>query len=240
MFRFYVEEALAVGEVLILPDRVTKHIQVLRLAADEKIVLFNGTGGEYNARLLNITRREARCELEVFNDISREPQLTLGLVQSVASSERMDFIFQKGVELGVKIFQPIFSNRSAVLHSERIDKRIQRWKDIVTAACEQCGRNMLPEVRALISLAACLSHVHKPARRYILSPRQGVNRIEIHTLSQPIWLMVGPEGGYTQDEEQLAIDAGWQPFNLGPRVLRSETAALAAIATIKTQCGDFS
>lgn len=240
MPRFYVDLPLIVGQTFSLPDRVIRHLNVLRLTTKNDIVLFNGNGGEFKAHLLSLTKRDAQCYIERFVEVSRESPLSLSLAQSIASHDRMDFILQKGVEMGVHTFQPILSARSAKLPSERIETRMQRWKEIICSACEQCGRNLIPEIHPIIHMTEWLALPNTEETRLILSPSYGKNAQQLTlTPSHGIWLMVGPEGGFSKEEEGIAITAGWQPLRLGPRILRTETAALASIATLEALWGDL-
>ncbi|GGY12570.1 16S rRNA (uracil(1498)-N(3))-methyltransferase [Paludibacterium paludis] len=241
MPRFYLEGAIGVGETLSLPDDVVRHMHVLRLREGDEVVLFNGQSGEYAAKLVLLEKREALAQVGAFHPVSRESPLWLGLAQGISSGDRMEFTLQKGVEMGVNVFQPLAMERSVVkLAAERADKRVARWRDIVRSACEQCGRNLLPEVRPIMGMREWLEHSRGIGSRLVLSPYGD------RTLSQQakpedgrLWLMAGPEGGFAPSEEQAAFDAGWQPLKLGPRVLRTETAALAAVAALQTVWGDY-
>ncbi len=241
MPRFYLEVSPTVGETLSLPDEVVRHIQVLRLREGDALTVFTGLGGEFSARLVTLAKREALVLIESFHDISRESPLWLGLAQGISSGDRMEFTLQKGVEMGINVFQPVSMERSVVrLSGDRADKRVARWQDIVRSACEQCGRNTLPEVRPIMSLREWLAAGTETTYRLILSP---VGDRTLAGIAPPasgkLWLMAGPEGGFAPGEEQASFDAGWQPLKLGPRVLRTETAALAAVAALQTLWGDY-
>ncbi|WP_337882088.1 16S rRNA (uracil(1498)-N(3))-methyltransferase [Chromobacterium haemolyticum] len=240
MPRFYIDADLSVGQTLALPDTVVRHIQVLRLNAGDAVTLFNGRGGEYSAVLDAVMKRDAHCLIEDFDDVSRETPIWLGLAQAISGGDKMEFTLQKGVEMGVSAFQPIAAERSIVkLSGERADKRVARWQEIVISACEQSGRNAIPEVLPILSLEQWLKQAPSADARLILSPVGSQRLADIAAEPKRAWLMAGPEGGYSAREEAAALDAGWTPLKLGPRILRTETAALAAVAAIQTVWGDY-
>ena len=242
MPRFFVDQPLIAGTELSLPDAVVRHVQVLRLNPGDALTLFNGhpAGYEYPATVLSVGKRQVEVQLGAALAVSRESPLQLGLAQGISSGDRMDFTLQKGVELGVQVFQPVATQRSIVrLSGERADKRLLRWREIVLSACEQCGRNSVPEVRPILSLDAWLaSQVAQQGTRLLLSPQAGV-RLRQLPAPASAWLLAGPEGGLTDAEEHAAIAAGWTALTLGPRVLRTETAALAAVAAMQLCWGDY-
>lgn len=240
MPRFYIDADLSVGQTLALPDTVVRHIQVLRLNAGDAITLFNGRGGEYAATLDAVMKRDAHCLIEGFDDVSRETPIWLGLAQAISGGDKMEFTLQKGVEMGVSAFQPIAAERSIVkLSGERADKRVARWQEIVVSACEQSGRNAIPEVLPILSLEQWLKQAPTADARLILSPAGTQRLADIAAAPARAWLMAGPEGGYSAREEAAALSAGWTPLKLGPRILRTETAALAAVAAMQTVWGDY-
>ena len=239
MPRFYVEIPLPAGQSVALPDNVVRHAQVLRLRPGDMLTLFDGSGVEYPATLQRLEKRAAWAELGQPQPNSRESPVWVGLAQAVSSAERMDLTLQKGVELGVSVFQPLATRRSIVkLNDERAARRVARWQEIVSAACEQCGRNVIPEVRPIMSFADWLAQSPAEPHKLILSVG-GAGRLA--TMSRPdrVWLMAGPEGGFEPEETEAAVQSGWQPLTLGPRVLRTETAALAATAALQMLWGDF-
>ena len=239
MPRFYVELPLPAGESIALPDHIVRHVQVLRLREGDALTLFDGSGVEYPARLLRLEKRAAQVELGQPLTVSRESPLWIGLAQAISSADRMDLTLQKGVELGVNVFQPLATRRSIVkLNDERAARRVSRWREIVIAACEQCGRNTVPEVRPIMPFAEWLTQALPEQHKLILSVGGG-DRLSSMSAPESLWLMAGPEGGFEPDETEHAQQAGWQPLTLGPRVLRTETAALAATAALQTLWGDF-
>lgn len=239
MPRFFVDTDFEVPSTLSLPDAVVRHVQVLRLKEGDALTLFNGRGGEYHAELTALGRRDAACRIVRFDPVSRESPLWLGLAQSVNSGDKMEFTLQKGVEMGVSVFQPLITERSIVrLSGDRADRRIARWQEIVIAACEQSGRNVIPEVRPLMTLKAWLADLPEADARLFLSPVGAARLTEIARPARS-WLMAGPEGGFSGGEEAAALAAGFTPIRLGPRVLRSETAALATVSAMQTVWGDY-
>ncbi|WP_174873153.1 16S rRNA (uracil(1498)-N(3))-methyltransferase [Vogesella oryzae] len=241
MPRFFIDAVLTTAEQYALPDTVVRHIQVLRLREGDAITLFNGRGGEFQATLTSIGKRDASCDIQRFDDTSRESPVWLGLAQAISSGDRMEFTLQKGVEMGVNVFQPLATERSIVkLAGDRADKRVQRWQEIVIAACEQSGRNVIPQVLPILTLKQWLAAL-PPADAHLLLSPLGTRRLaDIAQQPTQAWLLAGPEGGLSAAEENAAISAGWTPLKLGPRILRTETAALAAVGAIQTVWGDYS
>lgn len=240
MPRFYLPEALSAGQSLDLPDNIVRHLNVLRLKNSEEIVLFDGRGKAYPARLLELEKRRARAEILREEAENKESPLDITLIQAVSSGERMDFTLQKSVELGVSAIWPVISERCVVrLSGERADKRVARWQEIVISACEQSGRNTVPPVLPLVSYADALKQMPSEKTKLIMSLNRAQTLGQIRPASDGLILMIGPEGGWTQQEENQAIAAGFQAITLGTRVLRTETASLAAIAAMQTLWGDF-
>lgn len=240
MPRFYVPAELNPAQVLELPDTVVRHLHVLRIKADETITLFNGNGHCYPARLTVLEKRRAHAEILSRETPSNESPLKITLIQAVSSGERMDFTLQKSVELGVTEIRPVISERSIVrLSGERADKRVARWQEIVIAACEQSGRNIVPPVLPLVSYREALAELPPADVRLLMSLNRARSLADSAAAPQSLTFMVGPEGGWSEAEEEAAFAAGFQSVTLGPRVLRTETASLAAIAAMQTLWGDF-
>ena len=238
MPRFYLPTALAPHTTLNLPDNIIRHIHVLRLNAGDSITLFNGTGNDFAATLQTIGKRHAECHIHAQRQPENESPLAITLVQAISSGERMDFTLQKSVELGVHAIQPIISERCVVrLSGERADKRVQRWQDIVIAACEQSGRSIVPTVLPVVSFSDYLRQM-PPELHLMMSLRRATTLRDIAPAPQSLRLMIGPEGGWTPAEEQAALAAGVQTITLGKRVLRTETAAMAAMAAMQVLWGD--
>lgn len=240
-WRIYVDEALAEGRLVTLrEERAHYASRVLRLRTGDPVTVFNGEGGEYHGAVREINKKTVTIETHVWHDYERESPLDVTLIQAVAAQEKMDFILQKAVELGVRGVIPVASARARVrLDPERAAKRLRHWRAIVVSACEQCGRNRLPEVHAVTDLDHCFASLAESSERWLLSPEAGAGLRGRRLPEVPVYLLVGPEGGFSPEERQRAKDHGFQPLRLGPRVLRTETAALAALAAMQTLWGDF-
>lgn len=238
--RSYLPLPLHAGSTVTLPEDVCAHLlRVLRLGVGDACVLFNGDGHDYEARLTAVGKREAQAEIVAARLLENESPLRITLLQGVARGEKMDWILQKATELGAVQFLPVFSERSEVrLDGARADKRLAHWQDVVVAACEQSGRARVPEVAAPLSLAQALPSCS--GQRFVLDPDAA---IPLRTLqAQPICectLAVGPEGGWSPRDLELLHAAGFTPLLLGPRILRTETAGIAAISALQTLLGDF-
>lgn len=227
------------GFIAELAEAVTHHaIHALRLREGDSLVLFDGEGGEFRARIHEIKKQRLKVELLAFQDISRESPLKITLAQALTTGDKMDLIIQKAVELGVACIQPLHTARcTARLSDERAAKRLVHWRAIAISACEQCGRNRLPTIEPVktfndwISLPVAYSH-------YLLWPEATQTFSAIASTAQ-LGIVVGPEGGFEPREIEWAVQHGIQPVRLGPRVLRTETAGLAALAGLSMKTGDF-
>jgi 16S rRNA (uracil1498-N3)-methyltransferase len=236
--RFYFHGVLPhAGEVELSAAAAHHALKVLRLAEGTPLALFDGSGGELSARL-EVRGRDAWAVAGHWQEPNRESPLAIVLVQALASGDKMDWVIQKAVELGAVGIMPVQAERSVLrLSGERADKRLEHWRQVVIAACEQCGRNLLPAIAPVQGLAAYLGQ-HKDVTRLILAPG-GVRLAALLPAPQPLHLLVGPEGGWSEDELALCLRAGCQAVGLGPRILRTETAGLAAIAALQAGAGDF-
>ena len=236
----YVDFALSPDSVVKLPDDVVRHLNVLRVKNTEEIVLFNGNGKVYPALPEVLEKRHASVRILREEATDNESPLNITLVQAVSAAERMDFTLQKSVELGVAEIRPVISERCVVrLSGERAEKRVARWQEIVVSACEQSGRNIVPKVLPLTTYAQALQQLSQETTKLLMSLNRAQKLSDIRPQSGKVVFMVGPEGGWTEKEEQQAFDAGFQSVTLGKRVLRTETASLAAIAAMQTLWGDF-
>jgi 16S rRNA (uracil1498-N3)-methyltransferase len=236
--RFYLDAPLRAGGVCTLSEDAAHHaVHVLRLREGEEVTLFNGRGGEYAARIAAIQRLRISIDLLQHRPVERESPLRVTLVQGVSAGEKMDSTVRKAVELGVAAIQPVFAARSVARpKGERAENRRAHWQKVAIAACEQCGRNRIPEVHALIALSD-----YRPggtAARIVLSPlaRQPFSRVSVE--GNELVVAAGPEAGFTAEEEAALAAAGFAPASLGPRVLRTETAAVAALAALNALRGD--
>lgn len=244
--RFYCDPAqcdrLSLGSLIQLPDHAALHAcKVLRLEVGDRVVLFNGDGQDYDAQIQHISKQQVRCKITAVRALHNESPLQLLLAQAISAGDRMDFTIQKAVELGVSAIQPIASQRSVVkLTAERAQKRLQHWQNVANAACEQSGRALVPQVFAPLSLAQWLSQAPLPKHKLMLSPQAEQSISQLNLASLDICLLIGAEGGFSEEEYQLATLSGFQAVRMGGRVLRTETAALTAIAVLQTLYGDFS
>src|SRR6266446_6038209 len=226
--RFFAPVELSPGAEIELPERAARHCAVLRLRCGDAVTVFNGEGGEFAAELTRASRNNARAVVISMQAVERESPLAIVLAQCVSSGDRMDVTLQKSTELGVSRIVPIASARSVVrLSSDRADRRVAHWRNVVVAACEQCGRNRVPEIAAITDFAAFLGMVDE-GTRLLLAP--DADR-DLRHLEPPraVTLLVGPEGGLAPEERRGAETSGFVPVRFGPRVLRTETAPLAAI-----------
>lgn len=237
--RFFIDGQLAAGAEVELPDRVVRHVAVLRMRIGDPLTLFDGTGGEYDSTLSRVTRNSVRARVREWHDLERESGIEITLAQGLSGSDRMDFAMQKATELGAHAIRPLATERSVVrLSEERADRRLAHWRNVVAAACEQCGRNHLPEVHAVATLDEFLSQVPDDAQRLYLAPSAARRLRELAPAARVI-LVIGPEGGLSEHEQKRVLDAGFVAVRVGPRVLRTETAPLAALAALQAMWGDL-
>lgn len=242
--RFHLPGPLAPGAETTLPPDTAHHaIRVLRLSPEDPVILFDGQGGEYLGRVTGVARGEVRVLAATHRPVEREAPVPVTLVQGISSGERMDYTVRKSVELGVARVVPVFTRRSVVkLGAERGERRRQHWQQLAVAACEQCGRNTVPVVDDLADFADWLSGLEKPLeceRRLTLSPLADGGLRAIQPVPAGVVLLVGPEGGLERGELELARSRGFEAVRLGPRILRTETAAVAALAAMQALWGDF-
>lgn len=238
--RFFTTQAIAVGARLTLEPEPSRHIaRALRMQPGELLCLFDGSDREARARIEAIDRNAVTIRVEAVQACSRESPLNLALAISVSRGDRVDTIVQKATELGVTSIYPLLSERTGVrLDETRLDKKHGHWQRIATSACEQCGRNRLPRVEPISSLGDVLARAAADdALRLVLHPGEGDHGLP--TACSSLWLLVGPEGGFTDSEVDEATRAGFSGFGLGPRILRTETAPLVAIALAQARWGDL-
>lgn len=240
--RLYLPLALAAEGEYALPEEAARHaLRVLRLKQGAPIVVFNGEGGEYAAIIATIRQNEVLVRTTTFRAREVESKLVIDLAQGISRGERMDYTIQKAVELGVSAIRPVFTDRCMVqLRGERLLRRQQHWQAVAASACEQCGRNRIPPVHAPLQFGELLQAPGK-GLRILLAPGASETLSDIHPrrATAPITLLIGPEGGLTDAERNQAAAAGFRAVRLGPRVLRTETAAIAAIAAMQCLWGDL-
>lgn len=238
--RLYCDLPLSPGAELALPEAAARHaVSVLRLQPGDTLSLFNGAGGEYRASLIAVSKRETRVRLTEFLATERESPLDITLALGISAGERMDYSLQKATELGVTSIQPLATERSVVkLAGERAGKRQQHWQHVVIAACEQCGRNRVPAVAPVQKLYAYLAEVDRSKQLLVLAP-DAATPLKRAAPAAGVILLVGAEGGLAPAEYEAAQAGGFQAVKLGPRILRTETAPLAALAVLQALRGDL-
>lgn len=224
-----------------LPEPAVRHVvRALRLQPGDLLTVFDGRGGEYDATLARSARNEAWVQVEMFREREAESALAITLVQGISRGERMDYAIQKAVELGVHTIVPVFNERSVVqLKGDRADRRQAHWQGVARSACEQCGRNRVPGLHMPVSFTEWLDTWNGGGQGLALSPTAQRCLAELPAPEQPITVLIGPEGGLTDNELHLACARGFDTVRLGPRVLRTETAAVAVLAALQTLWGDF-
>ena len=241
MPRFHCPTPLQTGDVISLPAGAARHVQVLRMQPGGAITLFSGepNHGEFEAAIEHMGRSEVRVLVAAHSSVERESARQVHLIVGVPANDRMDWLVEKATELGVTSIQPVMTERSVLrLSGERADKKRAHWQAVAVAACEQCGRNQVPVVHAVMTLSAWLAANNgkqeggSEALRYLLSLRpetQALNSL-VDKSTAEVTFLSGPEGGLSVAEEEAALTKGFQPVSLGNRVLRAETAGLAALA----------
>lgn len=227
------------GQAVELPEAAAHHAaRVLRLEVGDALTLFTGTGGEYAAQLVRIDKRGAAVRVDAYTPVERESPLSITLAQSVVANDAMDYAVRKSVELGVTAIQPVVSARSAPLPAgERSDKRLAHWRQIAIAACEQCGRNRIPEIAAPRPLADWLSAWSGDGVIFVPDAEQALASLPPPV--RPLAVLIGPEGGFAPREFAEARAKAFTAVRLGPRVLRTETAGVAALAALQAIWGDL-
>ncbi len=239
--RVYIDSPLETGDIFELPPKVFHHlVKVLRLSINSEFFVFNGQGGNCKARLISIEKKRAKAEINAFIADSITPGQRIHLAQAISRGDRMDFALQKAVELGVSEITPVFAENSAVkLPKERLQNKIRHWHEIMVSATEQCGRSDLPKLNIPFSFAQFVAIEDRHSCKIILDPHSEKSFGSLHQPGENILVMIGPESGFTHTEIALAQKNGFKSIKLGPRVLRTETAAIAAITTIQVLFGDI-
>ncbi|MFC3650524.1 16S rRNA (uracil(1498)-N(3))-methyltransferase [Dyella humi] len=240
--RIHVDQPLAPAIELSLPAQAAEHVaRVLRMDAGDVLTLFNGDGYDYAATLVSVGKRDVVLRIEDREEIANESPLQLTLAQGVARGEKMDLIVQKATELGVARIVPLFTERSEVkLDASRAEKRLQHWRAVAASACEQSGRVRIPEVVPALPLQVWLeSLTDDGAQRLALLPEGTLRARELRFGASGGLLVVGPEGGLGERDVAALREAGFQGLRLGPRILRTETAGLAALAALQALHGDL-
>ncbi len=260
--RRFLNQPLMIGEEITLQDEDYNYIaRVLRSRENDPIVLFNGEGGEYHGNIIEIAKRHLTVKLKKYNPINRTSSVQIHLLQSLAKGEKMELVLQKSTELGITSITPLATERSVMhLKKDQTEKRLERWKNIITSACEQCELNIPPMLHAPISIDNWIKNVLPTLNTTIITlaptathslgsflktfnvPQQ--SHLEADSsqavVEHSFTIVIGPEGGLTEDEIQALQNAGAKSVSLGARILRTETAALSVISTIQGLIGDWS
>lgn len=240
--RMYFSGELEVHGAGRIPPEQAHHLtHVLRLSAGDTLTLFDGHGTEYDALIEGIGKTGIAFRILEQRKVSRESALDIRIAQGISSGERMDYTVQKAIELGARSVQPLATQRSIVrLDAQRAVRRVAHWQAVAAAACEQCGRNHLPDIAPVLALDAWLAEARGySALRLALSPLAEKRLTDLAHPTGTVWLLVGPEGGLTEEELEAAQSVGFMTVKLGPRILRTETAAITAVAAMQALWGDF-
>lgn len=239
--RVHVPGPLAAGARHTIEGEAANHItRVLRLRPGDPLTLFDGRGGEHAARIEGFRKNAVIVAVTAHDPTDRESPLSLTLAQGISRGERMDWVVQKATELGVTRIVPILTERTVVkLDARQSERRRSHWRGIAVAACEQSGRNKVPDIAAPLSLHAFLRDADPAATRLLLSPAAPHRIADLKPPDRQFIVLIGPEGGLSETEQRAAANAGYLAVKLGPRVLRTETAALAALTLLQLQFGDF-
>jgi len=242
--RFYQSTNLQMGKELELSGDNHRHaIQVLRLKLDDPLIIFNGKGGEYSAHIVRVEKRKSCIKIDSFDPIDRESNLYTRIFLAMIKADKMDFAIQKMVELGVTEIQPMMTKRSVInIKANRLQKKMAHWQGIILAACEQSGRTSIPVIKEPQSMDECIkesiddnSFILLPGNYNTFAQHQN-NLQEASTVS----LLIGPEGGFTEEEVQMILECGIRPVNFGKRILRAETAAISGLTACQLYWGDLS
>lgn len=237
--RIYFNGELGTQKTITLGETASGHlVRVLRCKPGDPLVVFNGKGGEYSARIENIEKKAVSVEIENYSERTTESPLQIHLGQGISRGERMDFVIQKSVELGVHKITPLFTERCGVkISAERLSKRIQHWQSVAISACEQSGRCLVPHIMPPKTPSAWMSEPHETGFVCDTDANQRVK--DYPPPVGAVSLLIGSEGGLTPKEIVMAQEENFQPLSLGPRILRTETATVVAIALIQSQWADL-
>jgi 16S rRNA (uracil1498-N3)-methyltransferase len=240
--RCYVPFDLQAGRKLVLPDHTAQHlVRVLRLSVGQALILFNGDGSDYHAKLISHDKRHSEVEISHAETVDNESPVRITLAQGVARGEKMDWILQKATELGVQHFAPVLTERTEVkLDAERADKRVEHWIGVVISACEQSKRTRIPSIDMPVALNQFAARDNSSIK-LALDPEGQLSVADLSSMpvENGITLVVGPEGGLGERDLSILNTGGYRGLRLGPRILRTETAGLAAISAIQAVLGDF-
>ena len=237
--RVFVATPLASNATIALPDATAHHLtSVLRMRAGEGFVIFNGEGGEFDATLDAISKKSVTARIGAFKAVDRESALSITLAQCVSKGERMDYTVQKAAELGASAIVPLTSTNSVVkLDAERWEKKLEHWRGVIVSACEQSGRTRVPVLHPVTPIAQWLAQAQGGKIILAIGATQSLRTMKMP--AGPIALLAGPEGDFSPDELRAARSAGFESIGMGPRILRTETAGIAALAAMQALWGDW-
>lgn len=238
--RIYQPGDYQVGDTLLLSEEAGQHVGVvLRLQAGKHLTLFRGDNREFLAEIISVHKKKVSVSLVSQQRVNRESSRGIHLVQALSKGEKMEWIVQKAVELGVTSITPLITEHCAVnMDQERLAKKIKQWQAIAIAACEQSGRNQIPTVHNVLDIAHFFQQTQNK-EGFILMPQAGKTWREYPTPSDDIFLLIGPEGGLSKKESQTGLNAGFKPLTVGPRILRTETAAISVLSILQAVWGDL-
>jgi len=240
--RLYTDAPLTAGNSVELHEDRARYVsRVLRLRPDDRVTLFDGSGAEYPATITSLRKDVVTLAVDDRREIDRESRLKIRLLQGVSRGERMDFAVQKATELGVARITPLFTEFSVVkLDEKRAARKTAHWRGVAASACEQCGRNVLPGIDPPVGLRHWLGdNPQDDSRRIILQPGADATLGDIGDAADSVTVLIGPEGGFSEAEYEVAAACGFRSIGFGPRILRTETAAAAILAALQTLYGDL-
>lgn len=239
--RIFTDQAIAPGTLELEPDPSRHIARALRLREGAPLVLFNGQGGEYRATVMRVGKKTVDVEVGDYQPVSSESPLGVHLGIALSRGERFDWVVQKATELGVASIAPLFTEHTSVkLSGDRVGKKLAHWRQIAISACEQCGRNTIPGIHIPVTLSHWLAEAGSPVR-WVLHTSSDAVKAAMTDMPAPssIDLLVGPEGGFSDTEIEAAVAAGFSALQLGPRILRTETAPVVALAIVQSRWGDL-
>ncbi len=238
--RIYVDLDLSVQKQLELPEVAGNHVgRVLRMRVSDPLILFNGQGGEFIAKITSVNRAKVNVEISTFVNQERESTLRITLGQALSKGDKMDFTIQKAVELGVNNITPLLTRYSNVrLDENKLDKKLEHWRKVIISACEQCGRNTIPELADITKVDDWVPHT-KADLKLLLAPDAESSLSDLDEKPESICIVIGPEGGLSRSEIRSLEDNNFTGIRLGPRILRTETAGLTTVAALQNQFGDY-
>ncbi len=238
--RIFQEGPFELGQITELSPEAGQHVGVvLRMQPDERLTLFCGDNREFQARITDVRKKKVSVTIMAIESVNRESPRQIHLAQAISKGDRMEWVIQKAVELGVSSITPLITAHCAVrLDEARLAKKQQQWQAIAVSACEQCGRNVVPVIHPTLQFDALIQHCTSPLK-LILHPTATMSWQEIATCEGEVTLLIGPEGGLSEDEIKRAQSQQFNALALGPRILRTETAAIAALSVLQAKLGDL-